>query len=303
MIHIVPSDIALVIITYNSAHVIGDLLDSIPDALGDLDADVVVVDNGSQDGTVELVVKRADCRVIRGTNVGYAGGINRGVAAAVPCAAVLVLNPDTRLTKGCVPALAAALQQPAIGIAAPRVTDPNGALEMSLRREPTLLRAIGLNALKVPLFAEYVGRRSEYDAPHLVDWALGAVLLVSRACFDAVGGFDETYFLYSEETDFCLRARDLGYATRYEPSAVAIHVGGQSGRNDDTHVMQIINRVRLYRRRHSLAAAWAYFAVTILSEASWVVRGNHQSRAAIRALLRPRLRPAALGCSTKVMPD
>lgn len=297
-----PVDVALVIVTYNSAHVVGDLLDSVPDALGDHTADVVVVDNGSSDGTAELCEKRGDCRVVRGTNVGYAGGVNRGVTAAEPFEAILVLNPDTRLAEGCVPTLMAASQLPGTGIVAPRVTAPDGALEMSLRREPTVLRAIGLNALKVPLFAEYVARPSEYDEPRIVDWALGAVLLLSRACWQAVGGFDESYFLYSEETDFCLRARDIGYATRYEPSAVAIHIGGQSGRNDDTHVMQIVNRVRLYRRRHTPAAAWTYFAVTIMSEASWVMRGHRQSRAAIRALLRPSRRPAVLNCSHRVMP-
>ena len=120
-----------------------------------------------------------------------------------------------------------------------------------------------------------------------MDWTLGAVLLMSRACFDALGGWDESYFLYSEETDLSLRARDLGLLTRYEPRSVAVHIGGQSGRNDKTHAMQIINRVRLYRRRNGVLASWCYYCITIVSELSWLARGQRQSRFAILGLLRP----------------
>ena len=77
-------DIAVVIVTYNSAPVIGDLLDSLPRALDGLTADVVVVDNGSIDGTGELVAALGACRVVRSVNAGYAGGINRGVREAAP---------------------------------------------------------------------------------------------------------------------------------------------------------------------------------------------------------------------------
>jgi GT2 family glycosyltransferase len=135
-----------------------------------------------------------------------------------------------------------------------------------------------------------------------VDWALGAVLLMSRKCFDALGGWDESYFLYSEETDLSLRARDIGLLTRFEPNSVAIHIGGQSGRNNKTHAMQIVNRVRLYRRRNGVLASWCYYWLTVASELSWVARGHQQSRFAIAALLRPSLRPAELRCSDRLLP-
>ena len=125
---------------------------------------------------------------------------------------------------------------------------------------------------------------------------------MSRACFDAVDGWDESYFLYSEETDLCLRARELGLLTRYEPRSVVVHIGGQSGRNDKTHAMQIINRVRLYRRRNGTLASWCYYWLTIASELSWLARGYSQSWFAILNLLRPSLRPPELGCSQGLMP-
>lgn len=298
----VTPDLGVVVVTYNSAHVIAELLDSLPAALGGLLADIVVVDNGSTDATVALLHGRGGCRVVRSSNEGYAAGINRGVAELTGVDAVLILNPDVRLAPGSVPALMSALRLPETGIAAPRVVEPDGSLFRSLRREPTLLRALGLGRSGHPRFSEYVTRAADYDIPHVVDWALGAVLLISRQCFDRLGGWDASFFLYSEETDFSLRAADLGLVTRYEPAAEAMHIGGQSGQSSKTHTMQIINRVRLYRRRHGRAASAAYFALTVASELSWYVRGNSRSLDAVKALLRPGRRPPELGVSTHLLP-
>ena len=303
MITPVISGLTVVIVTYNSAPVIGDLLDSLPAALGGLPAEVVVVDNGSADGTADLVAARGDCRVIRSANVGYAAGINRGVREASQADAILVLNPDVRLSPGSVLPLAGALEQPRTGIVVPQLRSADGTLEPSLRRDPTLLRALGLEKTGVATLSERIGNATEYDYPHLVDWAQGAVVLMSRECFDALGGWDESFFLYSEETDLSLRARDLGLLTRYEPQSVAVHIGGASGRNNKTHAMQIVNRVRLYRRRNGVLASWCYFWLAIASELTWVARGHPQSWFAIRALLKPSLRPAELGCSDRWLPQ
>jgi GT2 family glycosyltransferase len=282
--------------------VIGDLLDSLPKALDGLTADVVVVDNGSSDGTAELVDALGGCHVIRSANVGYAGGINRGVREAPPAQAILILNPDVRLHPGSVPPLLSALQEPGVGIAAPRVHSPEGTLQLSLRREPTLPRALGLTKTRLPVFSEYVHDPSAYSRPCTVDWALGAALLMSRACYEALGGWDESYFLYSEETDLSLRARDAGLLTRYEPRSVAVHIGGASGRSHRTHTMQMVNRVRLYRRRHGALASWAYYGLIVANQLSRAARGRGESWHAAMALLSPRRRPAELGCSASRMP-
>jgi N-acetylglucosaminyl-diphospho-decaprenol L-rhamnosyltransferase len=295
-------DIAVVVVTYNSAHVVGDLLDSLPAALGGLTADVVVVDNGSSDGTAEMMEALGACHVVRSANVGYAGGINRGVREAAPARAILVLNPDVRLHPGSLPPLLAALREPGVGIVAPRVLTPQGELYLSLRREPTLPRALGLTKTRLAVFSEYVYDSATYTRPGTVDWALGAALLMSRECYDALDGWDETYFLYSEETDLSLRARDVGLLTRYEPGSVAVHIGGQSGRSHRTHAMQIVNRVRLYRRRHGALASWFYYCFIAANQLSRVPRGHRESWHAVVALLRPRRRPVELGCSGGRMP-
>ena len=297
-------DLDVVIVTYNSAPVIGDLLDSLPAALGGLSADVVVVDNGSADGTADLLAQRDDCRVVRSANVGYAGGINRGVREAGQAEAILILNPDVRLTPGSVLPMLETLRSPGTGLVVPQLRSPSGAVEPSLRRTPTVLRALGLSATGAAALSEHVhvSDTDSYARPHPVDWATGAVVLMSRACFDRLGGWDESFFLYSEETDVCLRARDAGLVTRYEPRAVAVHIGGSSGRTDLTHAMQVVNRVRLYRRRNRPLGSWLYYGVIIAGELSHAARGRRQSRFAVAALLRPSLRPAQLGCSDRLLP-
>ncbi|MCY7286733.1 MAG: hypothetical protein LH624_00375, partial [Cryobacterium sp.] len=210
--------------------------------------------------------------------------------------------PDVRMARGSVPLLVAAFQQPMIGIVVPKILNPDGAIFRSLRREPTLARALGLTRTNVPALSEYVSEKAAYEFAHATDWALGAVMLVSRSTHEALGGWDESFFLYSEETDLCLRARDRGRTTWYEPRSEAVHIGGQSGQSSAIHAMQIINRVRLYRRRHGSVASFVYYLLAVSSELSWVLRGSARSRAAISALLRPSRRPVQLGSANRFIP-
>lgn len=295
-------ELDIVIVTYNSAQFIGILLDSIPAALGGISAQVTVVDNGSADTTAEILAGRDDCRVIRSTNLGYAAGINRGVRGGGDADAILVLNPDTRLYEGSIAPMLKTLQLPGTGIVVPRLLSGEGKLELSLRRMPSLLRSLGLTRTHLPVLSELVHEPAAYTQAHVVDWATGAALMMSRECFDALEGWDESFFLYSEETDFSLRAGDIGLATRFEPDSVVSHVGGGSGRNRKTQAMLVINRVRLYRRRHGIIATWCYYLLTLAREASLVLRGSAESAYAAACLVRPSLRPAELRCSKELLP-
>jgi N-acetylglucosaminyl-diphospho-decaprenol L-rhamnosyltransferase len=292
----------VVIVTHNSTQVIDDLLDSIPAACEGLTPRTVVVDCGSTDDTCDHVRRRGDCELVATQNVGYAAGINRGVEALAGSGPVLVLNPDVRLHQHAVTELVAALDVPGTAIAAPKVLEPDGQLSFSLRREPSLGRALGLSRTALPGLSEKVTDPAAYADEQVVDWALGAALLVSRECHSLLGGWDESYFLYSEEVDLCLRAHDAGLATRYVPTAVCTHIGGASGRSGRTHAMQVVNRVRLYARRHRSFAAWGYFVLTAARELSWVLRGRAESRAGLSCLLLKRRRPAELGCSDRLLP-
>lgn len=296
------AEVAAVVVTYNSVRHVGALLDSLPRAFGDVPYVTVVVDNGSTDGTQALLRARGDCTVVQSVNDGYGAGMNRAVRHAPETPAILVLNPDAELDADAVPRMLEVLRRPGVGVVAPRTREEDGSLSPTLRRTPTVARAGGLSFTRLPLLAERIEDRRAYETEHEVDWAVGAIWLVDRECFDAVGGFDETYFLYSEETDFALRARDRGWASVYTPAAGGMHVGGGSGTSHVTHTMQMLNRVRLIRRRRGTGAAWLYYGATLLVELRRGLLGHRASWPTLRALVRPSLRPAALGASDGVLP-
>jgi N-acetylglucosaminyl-diphospho-decaprenol L-rhamnosyltransferase len=298
-------EVLVAVVTYNSSHVVGGLLESLPEALSGVSHYVVVVDNGSEDDTVKRLEGAVD-RLVRGSNVGYAAAINRAVDAALADGlrpeAVLVLNPDVVLAPGSVRSMLVELRRSGAGIVTPLVREADGRVSTSLRRDPSLGRALGLGRTGHPALSEWVTEPDAYARPHDTDWAVGAVLLVSMACHEDVGGWDPGFFLYSEETDLCLRARDLGWRTRYAPEAEAMHIGGASGESARTHTMQVVNRVRLYRRRHGASAATAYFALTCLGELSWLARGQRRSGTALAALLLPGRRPPEIAASDRLIP-
>jgi N-acetylglucosaminyl-diphospho-decaprenol L-rhamnosyltransferase len=294
-----PETIAVVVVTYNSAPLIEDLVASLAPGLRGLNWHLTIADNASRDGTVEAVRRNAPYAhvVETGRNAGYAAGINAAVAAAKPFDAVLVLNPDIRLAPDCVPELLKLLRQRDAGIAVPKIVRANGDFSPSLRREPTILRAFGdavLGGRRTSRFAmlgESVTDRGRYTAETTVDWAEGSIMLIDRACWDACAGWDETFFLYSEETEYALRARDLGFPMMYTPHANARHLEGDAATNPPLWALMTLNRVRLYRRRHNAVATGVFWAMVLLREASRAALGSKPSKRAVRALLsRRRLR-------------
>ncbi|WP_375386205.1 glycosyltransferase family 2 protein [uncultured Microbacterium sp.] len=295
--------VAAVVVTYNSEDHIAGLLDSIPAAMGDLSYSIVVVDNGSSDGTLALLEQRTDCVVVRSSNVGYAGGMNRAVAESPSAASILILNPDATLDADAVPAMQRTLDRPGVGIVAPRVREADATLSPTLRRGPTMGRVGGLSFTGWPVFTERIEDPAAYAAEHEVEWAVGAILLIDAGLYSTLNGMDESYFLYSEETDFSLRAKDAGWSTFYTPYAGAMHVGGGSGESATTHTMKQINRIRLYRRRTGTLRAALYYAFTVLSELRRALLGHRKSWSTLRALIRPSTRPPLLNASHSILPS
>jgi GT2 family glycosyltransferase len=130
--------------------------------------------------------------------------------------------------------------------------------------------------------------RTAYERPGDVDWATGAAVLVSTEADAAVGAWDERFFLYSEETDYCRRLRDAGWTVRYAPEAVAVHHGGGSGTGPDLVALTQVNRVRYFRKYHGRLATAVFLAVVVLSEAIRFRR--RENRRALRAILSRRSR-------------
>jgi len=287
--------VGVVIVTYNSAAVLPGLLRSLPDGLDKVRWRLVVVDSGSSDESLDIARKSsldAMCVNLK-RNAGYAAGINAGIAAMPEVTSVLILNADVRLSPGCVRELVRGLRQPGTGIAVPHLRDGRGMLNQSMRREPS----IGREFLETVVGAHMLGRiwdvgilvadPEKYTVEQTTDWAEGSTQLISRECLDACGPWDESFFLFSEETDFGLRARDAGFATRYIPTASATHLEGGSVDDPAKWALLCRNKIHLYRRRNG-PIRWRLFYLCVLArESSRALTGRKTSAAAIQVLLRP----------------
>jgi GT2 family glycosyltransferase len=288
------ADCAAIIVTYNSAADIGGLLDSLPAAAGGLRVRVVVVDNDSSDDIASVVARYPGVLFVpAGRNLGYAGGLNVGRPYCRQTRSVIVLNPDLVLGPGSILALFAALSRPGTGAAVPRMLAEDGQLFPSLRREPSLTRAVG-DALfgktwpKRPgWLSEMVWSREPYKREGTVQWATGAMLIISAEADAAVGAWDDVqFFLYSEETDYCRRLREAGYTIHYVPDAIVVHRGGGSGISPDLVALNEVNRIRYFRKYHGWLASTVFRAAVILTELLRVHRPGN--RRALWALLSAR---------------
>lgn len=292
-----PDDAAVrvtaVVVTYNSADVLPGLLEALPGAFGDRGpAELVVADNASRDATLAAAASAAPGATVveMGRNAGYAAGLNAAVRRAAPSDAILLLNPDARPRAGSVPRMVEALRKPGVCAVVPRLVHPDGRTAPSLRRDPTVLRALGealLGGRRAGRFAalgEVVRDPAAYEREGPVAWATGAAMLIDRRCLEALDGWEESFFLYSEETEFALRAREAGYRLWYVPDAVVEHIGGEAPTSPELWSLLTLNRVRLFRRRHSRVRSVAFYGAVLLNEAVRAVRGGTH-RAALRSLL------------------
>jgi N-acetylglucosaminyl-diphospho-decaprenol L-rhamnosyltransferase len=230
---VVAPGVTAVIVNYNAAAHLRVCLQSMR---SNGVAHVVVVDNGSDDDS-DQVVRSAGARWMpMGANLGYGRAVNRGAATPEARAAtcLLVCNPDIDLTQGAVSALLASLSaQPDLGVVGPRLSNPDGTVYPSARTFPDLGEAIGHGLLGTVAPGNRFTRRYrmldwDHRQPERVDWVSGACFLVRRAAWDMVGGFDPVYFMYMEDVDLCWRLSRLGWGVGYQPGAEVVHVQGAS---------------------------------------------------------------------------
>jgi GT2 family glycosyltransferase len=296
--------IGVVIVTYNSARVLGSCLRSLP-SRGVRLTGVVVADNASRDDSVAIAEASTElpiCVVRLGRNAGFAAGVNAGMAALDfrTVDAVLIINPDATLRPDTIAVLWRALGRPRCGIAVPRLVNPDGSLQPSLRRAPTVRRALaeavigGERAGRFGSLGELVTNPDDYERPGPAVWATGAAMLISAQAVRDIGPWDESFLLYSEETEFALRAADRGWMLWYEPAAVVEHIGGESGTNPALAALAVVNKVRLFRRRRGVVASTAYYLAIVFGEAIRAVGGRRTARASVVALVRPSRRQGAL---------
>ncbi len=278
-----PVDVAVVVITHNNVDDVDNLIDSVRQQLADQRIRVIVVDNASADATLDRLAMHDDVIVVRaGANLGYAGGINRARPYVGDADSVLILNPDLEIAPGAIRLLRERLQHDGVGVAVPRLLDANGEVYASLRREPTLGRAVG-DALfgerlsgRSTRFSEIELARHRYRHPHKVDWATGAALLISADVWRDVGDWDEQYFLYSEEIDYLRRVRAHGSTVWFEPEATMQHRRGGSGSSDELSALMAVNRVRYAEKWHGRGRAAPVHGAVILGSLLRIKQRRHR---------------------------
>jgi len=243
-------ELSVIVVTHNRTELALSTLRSARAAAGGLEVQWLVVDSGSTDGTPSEIEREfADIEVIHCKNIGFAAANNR----ALPLARgryMLLLNPDVEIASGTFAELLATLDaRPEVGIASVIQQGSEAELQYSIRRYPSPRSAVG-EALALP----WRGWREEERAPSryrqegTADWLVGAFLIARAEAVRDVGGLDERFFLYSEETDWCYRARTAGWEVRHLPQMTITHHTTPSTRPD--LVAQLSYAKLLFARKH-----------------------------------------------------
>jgi GT2 family glycosyltransferase len=259
---------------------------------------VIAVDNASGDGTVDLLHTLPVETIALTKNGGFAHGCNVGWRAG-SSPYVLFLNPDAQLGPDALAKLVEQLdREERAGAVAPRIEEPDGSLDFSLRRFPRVrsgfAQAFFLHRVfpRASWVDEVIRDPSEYEYAHTVDWVSGACFAVRRPVLEQVGGMDEEYFHYSEDTDICATIWEAGYEVRYVPDAVAVHEGGASSPRTRLLAILAASRIR-YSAKHNrpLAAALVRASVALGAMTHvFIARSVAARRGHLRALgvaLRP----------------
>jgi N-acetylglucosaminyl-diphospho-decaprenol L-rhamnosyltransferase len=230
-------DVSVIIVTYNSAACIEACLASVAEQKG-VTAETIVVDNASADNTAALVRKFPVRLLANADNVGYGQANNRGFAVSEG-RFVYLLNPDARLTDpGALARLCGELEaHPAWGMAGNRILSPDGKDEIG-------------PAFSYP--AQQHVHRDFSKLPGRIAWILGASMIIRRQVYAALDGFDPGFFLYCEETDFCLRLRQMGHEIGFVDGVTVRHVGGASEAGSDPYDVceRKMTSMLRFRRKH-----------------------------------------------------
>ena len=261
-------DLSVVIVNWNTRELLSECLRSL-DASSGAVFETFVVDNGSADGSMEMVEREhpGARRILNRENLGFARANNQALALALGRYALL-LNSDTRVAPGALAILVRFMDDhPRTGACGPRLLNPDGTLQPSGRSFPSALRAL---AALLPVGAWMRGRlatrleRRDYTLETEVDEVSGAALCLRSAALREVGTLDEGYFLFGEDVDMCWRLRSAGWTVHYVPRAEVTHVWGGSRNAQSERIRQLNRRawVRLMRKHRPGVAAGAVAAAT-----------------------------------------
>ena len=243
-------DLSVIVVTHGRPELALSTLRSAHAAADGLELQWLIVDSGSTDDTPEQIERAfPHVQLLRCENIGFAGANNRALALAEG-RYVLLLNPDVEIVSGTLGELVAALDaRPEVGVASVIQQGSDEQLQFSIRHYPSALRAFG-EALALPWNGSHEEERvvSRYSEEGAADGLVGAFLIARAEVVRSIGGLDERFFLYSEETDWCYRAQAAGWEVRHLPQMVVTHHTTPSTRPD--LVAQLSYAKLLFARKH-----------------------------------------------------
>jgi len=233
-------DISVIILSYNVKDLMKECLNSLSNEISDMNTEVVVVENGSSDGSGEFITREFPWVKLVKTqvNLGFGGGNNLGMKYAKGRYIVL-LNSDAFLHKGALHiALKKMEQNPHVGLSGGKLVGSDGSLQPSARMFPSIINHFLCLSGLAERYREskFFGRADRTwespEKPGDVDWIPGAFSIIRQDVLEKVGTFDESFYLYYEEVDLCHRIKDAGYSINYWPNIVITHIGGQACTKD-----------------------------------------------------------------------
>ncbi len=255
-------DLSIIIVNWNTRQITADCLRSIQETAGSLQYEVILVDNASTDGSQAMIREQFSwVKLIENQdNPGFAGANNQGMAVAQG-RYLLLLNSDTLVKPG---ALQSAIEfmdaHPEAGLCGVRLLNPDGSFQASYANFPSLaaefLTATGLGKRFVSPY--YPSPRPQLnEQAREIDWVAGAFMLLRHEVYVHVGGMDTTYWMYSEETDWCYRIQQYGYKLFYLPDVAVIHIGGASTRQRKPEMMVQLtkSKVLFFAKNYGVARA------------------------------------------------
>ncbi len=240
--------LSFIVVNRNTADLLVRCLDYIFQSDVDLHPEVVVVDNGSSDDSVSRVKERYPQVIVieAGRNLGFAAANNRAVQQAKGDF-VLLVNTDALLQKGCAQSLLKIMESdPRVGMVGPQLFNEDGSFQTSYEATPTLATETFNRSLLKRLFPErFPGKGRKLSEPEQVETLIGAVMMIRRKALEQLGGFDENYFFFMEETDLAVRMRQAGWKVVHAPLASAVHLQGATAKTYHASA-----RIEFYRSRY-----------------------------------------------------
>jgi hypothetical protein len=244
-------DLSICMLAYNGIGLSVPCLESIGPATGKLQVETILVDNGSTDGTSDTVSKRFPwVQLVRNDmNCGFSIAVNQGVERAKG-RHLLVLNNDTRIIPPCLETVVEFMDRtPDAGIVTPQLVYEDGRLQNSIANFPCFSEIfIGKSVLRLLFPARFPSKLQTFEKPTAVESVVGAAMFVRRDVVEKIGGIDERFFIFFEETDWCLRAAGGGWKNYLHPEARIVHHQGQT-----------VNRAHVRKRIEYTRSLFLYF--------------------------------------------